>query len=219
MTSAALDIVALDRIAVHESLRVVELAEEADWERDTPCTGWTLRQLVAHMAAQHYGFAAAAQGAGSEAAYWREPEDMSEPGRTYRVAATVVLTAFAEPAVAEREFVLPELGGAFPGRMAVGFHFIDYVVHAWDVAATLGVGLDLPGHVLDSAVTVARLVPTDPAGRGPGFAFAPVLDVPAGAGPLDEALRLLGRTPEKWPPTRADRPEPNIQSQRGLSGG
>ncbi|MFD3926666.1 TIGR03086 family metal-binding protein [Streptomyces sp. NPDC058614] len=219
MTSTALDIVALDRIAVHESLRVVELAEEADWERDTPCAGWTLRQLVAHMAAQHHGFAAAARGAGSGAAYWREPEDMSEPGRTYRGAATAVLAAFAEPGVTEREFVLPELGGAFPGRMAVGFHFIDYVVHAWDVAATLGVGLGLPGHLLDSAVAVARLVPTDPAGRGPGFAFAPVLDVPAGAGPLDEALRLLGRAPENWPLTRADQPEPNIRSQRGLSGG
>jgi uncharacterized protein (TIGR03086 family) len=83
--------------------------------------------------------------------------------------------------------------------MALGFHFVDYVVHAWDVAATLGVGLELPDHVLVAALAVARLVPTDPAGRGPGFAFAPPVDAPVGADPLDEALRLLGRTPEKWP--------------------
>ncbi|MFF4349706.1 TIGR03086 family metal-binding protein [Streptomyces sp. NPDC001530] len=201
MTTTGPDIVELDRIAVHESLRVVALAREADWERDTPCAGWTLRQLVAHMAAQHYGFAAAARGTGREAAYWREPEDMSDPGRTYRGAATAVLAAFAEPGVTEREFALPELGGEFPGGRAVGFHFIDYVVHAWDVAAALGAGLDLPGHVLDAALAVARRVPTDPARRGPGFAFAPVLEGPAGSDPLDEALRLLGRDPEKWPPT------------------
>lgn len=199
MTVTEPDIVALDRIAVHESLRVVDLAKEADWERDTPCAGWTLRRLVAHMAAQHHGFAAAARGAGSEAAYWREPDDMSEPGRTYRGAATTVLAAFAEPGAIGRRFLLPELGGAFPGQLAVGFHFIDYVVHTWDVAAALGVGLDLPEHVLDAAVAVARLVPTDPAGRGPGFAFAPALGVPAGSDPLDEALRLLGRAPEDWP--------------------
>ncbi|MFC9846752.1 TIGR03086 family metal-binding protein [Streptomyces sp. NPDC060223] len=199
MTVTAPDIVALDRIAVEESLRVVELAKEADWERDTPCAGWTLRRLVAHMAAQHHGFAAAARGTGGEAAYWREPEDMSAPGRTYRGATATLLDAFAEPGVIGREFMLPELGGAFPGRMAVGFHFIDYVVHAWDVAASLGAGLDLPGHVLDAAVAVARLVPTDPAGRGPGFAFAPALGVPAGSDPLDEALRLLGRALEAWP--------------------
>jgi len=199
MTTTGPDIVELDRIAVHESLRVVALARETDWERDTPCAGWTLRRLVAHMAAQHYGFAAAARGAGHDEAYWREPEDMGDLGRTYQGAATTVLATFAEPGVGEREFVLPELGGGIPGRMAVGFHFIDYVVHAWDVAATLGVGLDLPGHVLDAGLAVARRVPTDPAGRGPGLPFAPTLDVPAGSKRLDEALRLLGRDPEKWP--------------------
>ena len=199
MTATRADIVELDRIAVYEALRVVELAQEEDWERDTPCTGWNLRRLVAHMAAQHHGFAAAARGAGQDRAYWREPEDLSEPARTHRAAATAVLAAFAEPGATEREFVLPELGAGFPGRTAIGFHFIDYVVHAWDVAATLGVELDLPDGVLDSALVVARLVPTEPAVRGPAFAFAPPLDVPPDAGPLDEALRLLGRTPEHWP--------------------
>ncbi|WP_019073957.1 TIGR03086 family metal-binding protein [Streptomyces hokutonensis] len=199
MTATGTDIVELDRIAVYEALRVVELAQEEDWERDTPCAGWNLRRLVAHMAAQHYGFAAAARGAGEDRVYWREPEDMVEPAKTHRAAATAVLAAFAEPGATEREFALPELGMSFPGRTAIGFHFIDYVVHAWDVAATLGTALDLSDDVLDIALVVARLVPTDPAGRGPGFAFAPALDVPPDAGPLDEALRLLGRAPEQWP--------------------
>src|SRR4051794_17521311 len=106
------DFVALDRIAVHESVRLVGLARGTDWERDTPCAGWTLRRLVAHMTAQHHGFAAAARGAGHQAAYWREPVDMTTPGRTYRGAAATVLGAFAEQGVVEREFALPELGGA-----------------------------------------------------------------------------------------------------------
>ncbi|MEV0739536.1 TIGR03086 family metal-binding protein [Streptomyces sp. NPDC050549] len=199
MTASGTDIVELDRIAVYEALRVVELAQEEDWERDTPCAGWDLRRLVAHMAAQHHGFAAAARGAGRDRAYWREPEDMGDPVRTHRAAATAVLAAFAEPGATEREFALPELGMSFPGRTAIGFHFIDYVVHAWDVAATLGTAPDLSDDVLDIALVVAKLVPTDPAGRGPGFAFAPAFDVPPDAGPLDEALRLLGRAPERWP--------------------
>ncbi|WSQ12444.1 hypothetical protein OG604_34375 [Streptomyces sp. NBC_01231] len=41
--------------------------------------------------------------------------------------------------------------------------------------------------------------PTDPAVRGPGFAFATALDVPEGAAPPTQALRLLGRAPERWP--------------------
>ncbi|UXX95887.1 TIGR03086 family metal-binding protein [Streptomyces sp. AD2-2] len=199
MTTTGTDIVELDRIAVHEALRVVELAHAEDWERDTPCAGWDLRRLVAHMAAQHHGFAAAARGTGRDLDSWREPADMSDPARTHRAAATVVLAAFAEPDATEREFALPELGASFPGRTAIGFHFVDYVVHAWDVAATLGVRLDLSDDVLDIALTVAQSVPADPARRGPGFAFAAPLDVPPDAGPLDETLRLLGRAPEQWP--------------------
>ncbi|MEV5845914.1 TIGR03086 family metal-binding protein [Streptomyces sp. NPDC051985] len=199
MTVTGADIVGLDRIAVREAVRVVDLAGGADWERDTPCAGWTLRRLVAHMAAQHRGFAAAARGAGEDVTHWREPEDMGEPARVHREAAAEVLGAFAEPGADGRKFALPELGGSFPGGMAIGFHFIDYVVHAWDVAATLGVPVELPGDTLDAALAVARLVPADPARRGPGFAFAPVREVPAGAGPLEEALRLLGRDPERWP--------------------
>jgi uncharacterized protein (TIGR03086 family) len=199
MTATGTDIVELDRIAVYEALRVVESAREEDWERDTPCAGWTLRRLVAHMAGQHYGFAAAARGAGQDTACWQEPEDMSEPARVHRAAATAALGAFAEPGVTEREFALPELGLSVPGRTAIGFHFIDYVVHAWDIAAALGMALELPDDVLGTALVVARLVPTDPAGRGPGFAFAPPLEVPADSGLLEEVLRLLGRAPERWP--------------------
>lgn len=72
------------------------------------------------------------------------------------------------------------------------------MVHAWDVAAALGVEVHLADDVLGAALAVARLVPTDPARRGPGFAFAPALEVPKGAGVLEEALRLLGRAPEQW---------------------
>ncbi|MET8078015.1 TIGR03086 family metal-binding protein [Streptomyces sp. NPDC005303] len=202
-----MDVVELDRIAVQEAARVVELArggddgDDRDWARDTPCAGWDLRRLVAHMTAQHHGFAAAARGVGGESGYWREREEAVEPARAHRAAAEAVLVAFAEPGASEREFVLPELGGGFTGRTAIGFHFVDYVVHAWDVAAALGVRLRLADEVCRAALAVARRVPTDPVGRGPGFAFALALKVPEGVAPLAETLRLLGREPEAWPGT------------------
>ncbi|WP_329333551.1 TIGR03086 family metal-binding protein [Streptomyces sp. NBC_00663] len=197
-----MDVVRLDRIAVEEAVRVVGLARDedeagaGDWERDSPCAGWSLRRLVAHMAAQHRGFAAAARGVGGEPAHWREPEDLGAPAEVHRAAAADVLDAFAEPGVEGREFTLPELGLTVPGRPAIGFHLVDYVVHAWDVAATLGVRLELPDDVLAAALAVARRVPADPGSRGDGFAFAPASLVPEGAGALEETLRLLGRKPE-----------------------
>jgi uncharacterized protein (TIGR03086 family) len=204
-----MDVVELDRIAVTEAARVVGLArggDGGDWGRDTPCAGWDLRRLVAHMTAQHHGFTAAARGEGGEPRYWRESQEVADPARAHRAAADEVLAAFAEPGAVGREFVLPELGGGFSGRTAIAFHFVDYVVHAWDVAATLGVPLRLLDEVLVAARAVARRVPTDPAGRGPGFAFAQALEVPEGAGPLEEVLRLLGRDPRVWSGTGVRRP-------------
>ncbi|MFH8470259.1 TIGR03086 family metal-binding protein [Streptomyces sp. NPDC017991] len=197
--TGTLDIVALDRIAALETSRLVDAAGAADWARPTPCAGWDLRRLVSHMTAQHRGFAAAARGTGADPACWREPEDPREPSHIHREAVTTVLAAFAANGVQEREFILPELGLALPGSRAIGFHFIDHVVHAWDVAASLGVAVELPDPVLEAGVAIARLVPDDPAGRGPGRPFAQARRVPAGAGPLDETLRRLGRTPEEWP--------------------
>ncbi|MEV5977707.1 TIGR03086 family metal-binding protein [Streptomyces sp. NPDC052114] len=189
-------LLALDRVAVQESLRVLAAARDAaDWERPTPCAGWTLRRLVAHMTAQHHGFAAAARGVGADRTYWIEQDLGGDPRERYAESVRHVLAAFAEDGAAERSFTLPELGGAFPGRVAVGFHLVDHVVHGWDVARSLGVPLDLPGEVVDAALAVARRVPAGPEHRGPGAAFAPPVPVPEGASPLDETLALLGRTP------------------------
>ncbi|TGA89933.1 TIGR03086 family metal-binding protein [Streptomyces sp. MZ04] len=196
-TTDLIDLIALDRTAVQESLRVLRIARDADWERPSTCAGWTLRDLVAHMAAQHHGFAAAARGAGDDRTYWIAPDLGGDPFKVYDESVRHVLAAFAEGGVLERGFTLPEIGGTFTGRVAVGFHLLDYVVHSWDVAATLGVRLDLPRPVVEAALDIARRVPKDPDRRGPGAAFAPVLPTPEEASPLDEMLALLGRSP-RW---------------------
>lgn len=191
------DLVALDRTAVQESLRILRAARETDWQRPSPCTGWTLRDLVAHMTAQHHGFAAAARGSGADRTYWIAPELGRDPFKVYDESVRHVLAAFAEEGVLERGFTLPEIGGTFTGRTAVGFHLLDYVVHSWDVATTIGVGIgvgiDLPRPVVEAALDIARGVPKDPERRGPGAAFAPVLPTPEDAFPIEEMLALLGR--------------------------
>jgi uncharacterized protein (TIGR03083 family) len=164
-------IVALDARAVQASVAVTDQAGPADLVRPTPCGGWTLDQLLAHMAGQHDGFAAAA-------------------GR--------VQAAFAADGVLDRDFTLPEIDPAatFPAALAISFHFIDYVVHGWDVARTLGLDYQLEPDLLGVALAVAAAVPDDDrTRRRPGAAFAPRVSAPAGAGPLDQVMALLGRPP------------------------
>jgi uncharacterized protein (TIGR03086 family) len=206
-------IVALDALAVHASVGLLARAQPADLARPTPCADWTLHGLITHMAAQHYGFAAAAAG-DADPARWRPRRLDGDPVADYRASAEAVLAAFAAGDVLDRQFPLPEIaaGALFPARQAVSFHFVDYVVHSWDIAKTLGLDLRFAPEVLDAALHVAQAVPGGEYRVAPGAAFAPVVAWPGGS-PLDQVVALLGRSPDWKRPelparTRAASPRP-----------
>ncbi|THA73611.1 TIGR03086 family protein [Streptomyces sp. A0642] len=199
-----MDIRKLDRDAVLETVRILERADPRDWDRPTPCADWTLGQLVAHMAGQHHGFAAAAAGNGGDLSAWRPRALGGEAFRTYRAAADAVIDAFAPPSVTTREFALPEISTTFrfPASKAIGFHFLDQVVHGWDLARTLGVGLDLDEQTVETALALALRVPDDDRRTAPAAPFRPALPPAPGAPTLDLVLTVLGRSPD-WTPARA----------------
>ncbi|WP_326686556.1 TIGR03086 family metal-binding protein [Streptomyces sp. NBC_01795] len=193
------EIVELDRRAVTAAARLVARVSSADLGRATPCAGWTLDDLLAHMTAQHHGFAAAARGEGRDPAVWR-PVPTDDPVGAHAAATDAVLEAFAAEGVLTRSFDLPEFGpGArFPGARAVGFHLVDYVVHGWDVARALALPDEVDAEVAAAALRVAEAVPDGPARLEEGSAFRPGLPVTGEMGPLDRTLALLGRSPG-WP--------------------
>jgi uncharacterized protein (TIGR03086 family) len=199
-TNLAADIVALDAQAVHASLDLVALVTAADLARPTPCADWTLQGLLRHMAAQHYGFAAASGGDG-DLARWRVRALGDDPVAAYRAAAECVLAAFAADGVLDRDFPLPEFknGPTYPARQAISFHFIDYVVHSWDVARALDLRVRLDPALLDVALRVAEAVPGGDARLEPGAAFAPGRAW-SGGSRLDQVVAVLGRSPDWQPP-------------------
>ncbi|KJS51916.1 hypothetical protein VM98_34530 [Streptomyces rubellomurinus subsp. indigoferus] len=50
----------------------------------TPCPGWTLRSLLAHVLGQHRGFAAAALGAGPDLALFADAPVGAAPAGDFR---------------------------------------------------------------------------------------------------------------------------------------
>ena len=190
-------IVGLDARAVRASVQVVSQATTADLARPTPCADWTLAELLAHMTAQHYGFAAAAAGSGANLVHWQTGAPVADPVGEYAAAAERVTAAFAAAGVLAGEFVLPEINPEqpFPAAEAIGFHFLDYVVHGWDVARALGRGYDLEPDVLATALAIAQAVPDGDRRRRPGAAFAPRVAASSG-GPLGQIVALLGRRPD-----------------------
>jgi uncharacterized protein (TIGR03086 family) len=200
------DLRPLHRTAVLASVDVVSAVTVADLSRPTPCAGWNLADLLTHMTAQHRGFAAAARGHGADDAMWQTggiaEEVAADPAGTYAAAAADVIDAFTGPDVLESSFVLPELGGdaPFPGEMAIGFHYIDYVVHGWDVARSLGSPYRLAADVLAAAVPLALFVPDGDFRAIDNAPFGPAVPASEPTDDLDRILAHLGRSPQWTPP-------------------
>ena len=108
-----------------------------------------------------------------------------------------VLDAFAADGVLDRQFALAEINPVlrFPAAQAISFHFIDYLVHGWDVARSLGADYQPEPDLLAAALPVAQAVPGGEARKRDGAAFAPEVAVPEQAGLLDQILAMLGRDP------------------------
>jgi uncharacterized protein (TIGR03086 family) len=196
------DIRDLDRRAVEGSAAAARQVIAEQLGARTPCGDWTVLELLEHMAVQHHGFAAAARGHGADASIWPPVPLGDDPVAAYLAACADVVTAFAEDGVLERSFELPEISTAitFPAAQAMSFHFVDYVVHGWDLAAAIGAPYAPDDDVLDAALEVAGRVPVGDARLAPGAAFAPVLE-DQGSATLDRILLLLGRSPG-WPAAR-----------------
>lgn len=201
MHTKYIDTAPAHRAAVWKSIDIVNAVRVHHLDLPTPCAGWNLLDLLAHMTVQHRGFAAAASGYGADPEMWR-PETVraavaDDPGTTYAAAATAALAAFATDGALEATFALPDFGpgATFPGAVAMGFHFVDYVVHGWDVAAALGEPFDLPPDVISAVLPLVLAVPDGDFRGIAGSPFAPALE-PEGSGDLDRILRHLGRRPD-----------------------
>ncbi|MFD5180934.1 TIGR03086 family metal-binding protein [Nocardia sp. NPDC058379] len=192
-------LLARHRRAVRLSVDAVSAVGDAPLTGETPCAGWDLRDLLDHMGTQNRGFAAAARGE-DDPRVW-EVRRAADPVGDYLRSADEVLAAFAAPGALTRTLALPEIPpGRFPATIALGFHLIDSVVHAWDVARSVGGTIDLDPDLAPTALRVALAVPTGKSRQRPGAAFAPALEIADDEATLDRILRVLGRSPH-WRPS------------------
>jgi uncharacterized protein (TIGR03086 family) len=163
--------------------RVAAVAEQNSWDAPTPCTEWTVRDLVGHVVSVHRHVANRMNG------------DLQPPAADADlVAAWRDATADVRAALADPERANAPMAGRFapmPFEELVGrLLCIDTVVHTWDLARATA-----QNEVLDApAVTVAfdGIRPADAAIRGAG-GFGPKIEPPAGADEQTRFLCFLGR--------------------------
>ena len=216
------DVRPLHRIAVLASVDVVSAVTADDLSKVTPCAGWNLHDLLTHMTVQHRGFAAAARGHGADQAIW-QPDGVAaavavDPAGAYSAAATAVLDAFAGTDLLDAAFALPEFGSGatFPGSVAIGFHYVDYVVHGWDVARAMGHPYELPVDVVAAALPLALAVPDGAFRTSDSASFGPAIPSTEPINDLDRILAYLGRSPQ-WKPTEVGEHPAVVATRSGMT--
>ncbi len=195
----------LHRRTMDTATAIVDRIDPVQLGLPTPCAGWDLGRLLAHMIGQNHGFASAARGEAFSAAVWDDRAVFGAPGPVFAESAAATVAAFASEGAAERQWHL--LVGAndsmpVPGGKAMGFHFIDYVVHGWDVAVSIGLRHEdlFDEEILDAVLPLAEEVPLDgPTRSGPYAPFGPAVPLAPDRGKLERLLAVLGRDPQ-WRP-------------------
>lgn len=168
-------------------------AEVGDLTVPTPCDGWDLADLFGHMVGQNLGFAAAVvDGDAPVAAYESVPVAGDDVARTWQDSAARVRDAFgaADP---EATVHLAEFGFRPTVSVALSMQLLDAAVHAWDVATALGQTYRPADGTVNVVLDMARQIAARPGGT-PVFA-APLAG--QGEDPWSDALRLLGRDPDR----------------------
>ncbi|MGB7236043.1 MAG: TIGR03086 family metal-binding protein [Rhodococcus sp. (in: high G+C Gram-positive bacteria)] len=156
---------------------VIGQVGDDDWEKSTPCEGWTVRELVDH--AMHWQ----GRGAGVFGA------DV-DPDGEWATLKPALATALADPA--NLEGTAEALGGT-PKPAVAGLITADLLVHSWDLARAIGVDATLPEAAAESTLMGLQRLPEDML-RSERM-FGPAVAVPDDASAQDKLIGFVGRQP------------------------
>lgn len=161
----------------------------ADLDLPTPCVGWDVRAVLAHLVGGNVRFARALRG---ESADWssRDSEPITTPLDEFDASAGLMAAAVAAITDPARPTLLP--AGEPPAAFAVGVHGADMLIHGWDLAIATGQDPTLDTDLCRAAIAVIRRYP--PTFWGSGRFFAARVDT-VSADPQARLLALTGRDP------------------------
>jgi uncharacterized protein (TIGR03086 family) len=182
------DVVALDAQAGARVRELVAAVTDDAWDMPTPCSDWTVRDLVTHLLAGNVKYAGIARGADFvPGAPEVDPGD--DPAASYQAALEDMVEAWRQPGALTREIGLPR-GQRGPAERAAWLHLTETLCHGWDLATSLG--LD-PGFDDEAALAClencrGRIPPQRPA----DLPFADARETASGS-PLTQLAAFLGR--------------------------
>lgn len=193
MTTARDQTADLLRPVLADLAGVVGAITEGQLHDPTPCTEFDVEQLRDHVLGWLANFAA-----GFADPHGQAPQATvdgyhasTDPALEVRSAEDRLDRAIRTGAAA-RPLKLGE--AAMPGEMALDMILWEYQVHGWDLVRATGQDWSPPAAAAEESLGFAPGMLTGDY-QGEGKAFAPRVDVPESAPPLDRLLGLSGRNP------------------------
>lgn len=170
---------------------LVHAVADDQWDRPTPCTDWTVRDLVNHVTGEQFwvpplvteGRTVADVGDGLAGDLLGD-----DPAGAWDRGAAGAAAAFAAPGALERTVQLsygPTRAMAYCTELIA-----DVVVHAWDLARGIGADDRLPPDLVE--FSIKEVMPYADGLAASGM-YAEPLEVPPGADAQTRLLALLGR--------------------------
>ena len=158
------------------------------WDNDSPCEGWTARDVLAHQCAVLDALASIART--GEWARPGKPAPAEDPLARWEETRGPLVAALLQPGVLERD------DKYWFGRMDMAT-FVSYVqwdplTHAWDIGTATGVEVNLPPELCRISYNLigAKAEMFRKTGR-----IGPPVQVPEDASIIDRYLALVGRSP------------------------
>ncbi|GAA0420921.1 TIGR03086 family metal-binding protein [Streptomyces luteireticuli] len=168
----------------------VHAVRPRQWDGPTPCTEWTVRDLVNHLTAEQLWVPRLLDGATIEDVGDELDGDVlgDDPAGAWDAAAGAAVEAFARRGALRRSVPLSygETGAdAYCAEMTA-----DAVVHTWDLSRAIGAPERMPDELVGAAGRVFGAYGDD---MSPTGLFAAPVPVPEGADAWTALLARLGR--------------------------
>lgn len=184
-----MDVAMFDR-AVQATGGVITGISLEQLDGPTPCTEWSVRDLLNHLIGQ---YEAVATGATGEVLKEERDYTTEDHVAAYYAASVRARDAVAAPGALEKKFAMP--WGETPGQMVLGLVIADTAVHGTDLAKATGQAIAVGDDVAE-AVHGMTLKMLQPSGDFPrGDSFAEPVEVPDDAPIQHKMVAYLGRRP------------------------
>ncbi|MCB0994418.1 MAG: TIGR03086 family protein [Acidimicrobiales bacterium] len=162
---------------------------DTDWDLPTPCDGWEVAHVAAHVVVGESQLPALFAGESVAEIQEFDPRVLGpDPVAAWRGTALAAIEAVRAPGALD--MILDHPIGRLPGRHVMGFRITDNLVHAWDIARAGGGDLELPDDIAEWCLDF--WLPMAPGLAGSGY-FAAMVEPAPEATPGERLLALLGR--------------------------